>query len=237
MEKQFTKHKHYEMGTGNGKFKFIGVWSAPSSALLEANPSAYNNQMNNRPKCCKCTCDCCGTGIIHHMMIQDSNGERFSVGSSCIGKLNDHALTTASKEAEKKRKREINQAKAQAKRDIRNQEIESENQRQRDVNGGLTDWEVTDKARLDAIELAKEQRENICEPLIEILSKQNGDFCASLIRGMIYNGNMPYGYAKNIVIEIMTKQFGRKNSKKYNEAYDSQVEIFENVEKEFNKIK
>jgi hypothetical protein len=236
MEKQFKKHKHFQMGTGN-KYKFIGIWSQPSTAILEANPTAYNNIMDSRPKCCHFSCDHCGMPIMNHHMIIDDKGAKFSVGSSCIEKLGDRILTTASKEAEKARQRGIRQAKAQAKRDAENKVREEEYERQRQVNGGLTDYELKNKQQQDRINSLRDQRVEIAEPLIKVLRQQNGDFCGSIVRSIVNRGEMPYAYAKNIVIEIMAKQFGRKNSKKYNEAYDAQVEIFEKVEKEMTALK
>ena len=46
-----------------------------------------------------------------------------------------------------------------------------------------------------------------------------GDFGRSLAES-IYAGSEPYGRGVHLAIDIYAKQFGRRNSKKYEEAYD-----------------
>lgn len=234
MEKQFTKHKNYQMGTG--VYRFVGIWAAPSKSLLEHNPSAYNYQMDTRPKCCHFTCDHCGTPITIHHIIKDTNNENFCVGSSCIEKLNNYELTTASKEAVKKRNRLIRKEKREAELQAKREAHEAELEIQRKNNNGLTDYELKQKQAQNLQKELESLRVEISLPIITALNNTGGDFCRSIARNIVKYGDMPYGNAKNIVIEIMAKQFGRKNSKAYNEAYDQQVSTYEEIEAKISKL-
>jgi hypothetical protein len=234
MEKQFTKHKNYQMGTG--VYRFVGIWAAPSKSLLEHNPNSYNCQMSTRPKCCHFTCDHCGTPITIHHIIKDTNNENFCVGSSCIEKLNNYELTTASKEAVKKRNRLIRKEKREAELQAKREAHEAELEIQRKNNNGLTDYELKQKQIQEHQKELESTYSDIAKPILIALKFSGGDFCRSIARNIIKYGDMPYGNAKNIVIDIMAKQFGRRNSKAYNEAYDQQVSIYEAIENKFSEL-
>ncbi len=234
MDKQVLVHNKYEMGIA--PYRHIGVWSAPTAALAEANTNAYNNAWASKPACCHCSCDHCGTGIVHHHIIQDSTGKKFAVGSSCIDKLHDTKLTSAAKHAEKLRQREIRRAKAQAERDRINYIAELRRDAERVVNGGLTDYEVEQEELAKKEAARKQQFANAGEEIISILKTKNGDFCAGLVYSM-KQGFMPDGYAKNICIEIIAKQSGRKGSKKYEAALPAAHDLFEETEAKFEALK
>lgn len=65
--------------------KVIGFFSMPSQSLAEHNPSAYESAMRALPPGCG-TCHHCGTGIIHHVIIE-SEGKRAFIGTTCAEKV------------------------------------------------------------------------------------------------------------------------------------------------------
>lgn len=209
--------KVYKFKMGAAPYRHTGFWCPPSRGLLEANPNTYDMQMEMRPKCCHFFCDHCGTPITNHHIITDVTGENFVVGSSCIEKLNDYKLSTQAREAVNKRNREIAQAKRDAKREAERVAREAELDRQKEVNGGLTDWELQreldDDRRMDL----RLERAAILVDFTDVLTNMGGwadDVCDSML-----NGSIPSNNALRIVCEIMAKTHGRKNSTKYNEAY------------------
>lgn len=221
-------HKHYEMGTA--PYRFVGFWEAPSQAVLSANPHAYNQAMANSPACCKCSCDHCGTGIKLHMIIEDSEGSQFAVGSSCIAKLNQQSLVTDAKAAKLARDKRIRREKAQANRDAQNAAYEARLERERTENGGLTNWEV-EQSQIKAEKNAKKiKNRDIAGYFYDALIAQNGDFCASIVRD-IENGHKPEGRASVIVCEIAAKYHSdsRKGSKKYKAEIKTSIQKYEEM--------
>lgn len=235
-EDKVVVHKVFKMG--RAPYKLVGIWSAPSKALQAANPSAYNIQMETRPKCCRFICDHCGTGIVHHFILSDADKNKFCVGSSCIDKLGQHELVTQAKQLELKRQQQIRQEKAEAKREAKRLQVESELEEQRKANGGLTDFELREKQRKEYEENMRDQFFDITRPIQKMLKTAGGDFCRSIANGM-KEGKMPSGGGKTITIEIMTKQHSgaRKNSKAYNESYAEMEELYRSVAEQLEKIR
>lgn len=229
-------HKHFNMGSG--KYRLIGIWSAPSTSVLESNPTNYNQIMAERPKCCHMICDHCGTGIIHHFIIEDENKERFSVGSSCIEKLGQYDLVTAAEKMNRERKRQLRQELADKKREEKYANYQSELEKQRNNNGGLTDHELLIEER-NQRELDNQSKYiEISAKIVDLLEKSGGNFCDDMICKM-QKGVMPSGGAKRIVIEIMTKQYthARKNSEAYNAALPEMESMFDSVKSEIESIR
>lgn len=102
-----SKCVHENFQFGEAPFRFIGVWSAPSRSLLEQNPSAYNLQMQAKPKFCHFGCDHCGTAIEHHYVLRDAKGDKYCVGSSCISKVGNVLNLSDAEAAERQRQREL----------------------------------------------------------------------------------------------------------------------------------
>ncbi|WP_318493560.1 hypothetical protein [Photobacterium leiognathi] len=229
-------HKHFRMG--RGKYRLISIWSAPSKSVLEANPLGYNKMMAERPKCCNMVCDHCGTGIMHHFILEDEDKERFSVGSSCIEKLGQYDLVTAAQKMEKERQRKLRHERAEKKRAEQHAKYEAEIEEQRKKNGGLTDREVLLEERNQRELDNKKKYSELSAPIVALLEKASGNFCDSMADNL-RKGSMPSGGAKRIVIEVMTKQYtgARKNSKAYNAALPEMEALFESVESEFKIIR
>jgi alanyl-tRNA synthetase len=222
-----TVHKHFHFGVA--PFRFVGIWSAPSKSLCEHNPEAYNNQMRSAPECCHFSCDHCGTGIMNHCIIVDAEGNRFAVGTDCVAKTDHTEIISKVKQALRKQAQAKRDAARQAKQAARNAAYEADIQAQRDTNGGLTDYEVfqaaQEKARQNKLALAAE----ITAPVVSILEQSGGDFCLSIARAYS-EGSAPTYRAKDIVIEIVAKQAGRKGSKAYEAALDSAEDLVESIE-------
>lgn len=221
-------HPFTDTGLGRAPFRFIGVWSYPSQSLLEANPSAYNSEMAQKPDCVHGTCDHCGMPLTHFFMIQNADGKRYSVGSSCIHKAGDGKLVTAAKAAERQRQRKVRQAKAAEKRKAQRIEAERKLEEERRCNGGATLWEVAEAERMNAEhdELLARKAENPDLALFAAtLRDGKGGFCDSIARDMD-RGYWPEGNAKHITMEILAKLAGRKNSKAYSAEYERLERIF-----------
>jgi hypothetical protein len=209
------EHVWQTQGLGRAPFKIVGYWSAPSKSLQEHNPEAYNNAMRASPKCCNQCCAHCGTGIMHHCIIKSSDGEVFAVGSDCVAKTGDTRLISQAKAHKNKMAREraaVKRASAQlARQEARAIELQAE----RDRNGGLTDYEAT-QAELSR---QRARRYKIASPIATVLKAQNSNFCDNLIRS-IMDGHNISPRAQTIITEIMTKQYGRMNSKSYDAHYE-----------------
>lgn len=208
-----TVHKHYQMG--QAPYRFIAVWSAPSKSLQEANPAAYNVQMNNRPKVCRFACDHCGAGIEHHYIIRDANGSEFCVGSTCIDKVGAVLNLSDAEAAERKRQKELRQARAEAKREAKRIAREAELDAQRERNGGLTDRELAEQNRREQIRLEREANLNRFEYFISHLLSDGGYFAKDLATSL-KEGRQLYGRGVDIMLDIIAKSAGRRNSKAYN---------------------
>ena len=106
-------------------------------------------------------------------------------------------------------------------------------EKQRQVNGGLTDLELSVKKENDL-------RMKIADMLTEYaktLQDGKGGFRDSIANNML-EGYSPRGKAIRITKEILAKIYGgRMGSKSYNEKYENITELFEKVEeieKDFN---
>jgi len=224
-------HKAYQFGTA--PFRYIGIWSPPSKALLEANPNAYNQAMAGRPKCCGFCCDHCGMSIEHHCIIVDAKGEKYTVGSSCIFKVDDCENLTQVEADVKARQKANRKRLADAKREKASAEREAVMQAERDANGGLTNYELGVKNRADIAKTNADAYLELAKYFVVILNF-SGDFGKSIVRGFT-NGRIPTGGGKTIVIEIVAKAAGRKNSKAYNAKLPEVEAEFDKLEKAFKK--
>ena len=171
-------HKSFDMGLA--PYRLVGFWSAPS-----INDNGYQNAMDNRPNECNCMCNHCGTGIVHHYIIKDAKGDKFSVGSSCINKLNDTLLIAQVKADKLARDKVIRREKVQAKRKKAQEDADYQREAERMVNGGLTDLEVKQKAILDAETIRFAPIVFILKPLAELLADGEQGFCDDISKEML----------------------------------------------------
>lgn len=230
-------HKFQDGGMGKAPYRLYGVWSMPSKAILEQNPAAYNIAMRSKPSCCKGSCDHCGTGITHHFMIVDANDDLYVVGSSCVGHLGDTKLEDEVKVQARKIRNDIAKERRDQKRAEERAAREAELEAQKERNGGLTDYELGIKERQDKEAADREHRKEVAKPILDVLGKVGGYFCDDMDYAIIRGNNLSPNQQR-VIIEIAAKQFGRKNSKAYKEAYPDIEEqyrlIFKQLE-DFNR--
>tara|TARA_R110000850_G_scaffold13741_1_gene44254 strand:- start:1099 stop:1476 length:378 start_codon:yes stop_codon:yes gene_type:complete len=86
--------------------------------------------------------------------------------------------------------------------------------RERVTNGGLTNYEAEQANRM-----AKQHHvAMILGPITRVLVKGNSLVCFELHRALAW-GQVITPSQQTIIVEIMTKQYGRVNSKEYNDRY------------------
>jgi len=209
-------HNHYTLG--EAPYSWVGIWEAPSKALLESHPHAYNIAVSRTPPCCHYSCDHCGTAINVHYILRDATGANFCVGSTCIEKLNDTKLITAAKAAGLKRDRVRRAAKKQAEQEARQAAHIAESEAQRERNGGLTDKELVQQARQLKTKAAQDRNTEITAPIVA--SFGDSSFFHSL-ESSLRNGDKPYGRANSIIIECLAKKTCSIRSKEFGAALDA----------------
>lgn len=229
---QTTVHKHFQFGTA--PFRFVAVWSAPSKALLEANPEAYNAQMRSKPEFCHFSCDHCGTSISTHCIVIDATGTKFCVGTDCVAKTTHTEVISKVKLAIKQKAKAAREAKRKAEQQARQAAYDAELQAQRDANGGLTDSELAHKKAVADRKETLARIAAIVAPVANALDAAGGDFCFSIAREY-REGRTPRGRAATIVAEIIAKQAGRKGSSAYDAALIAAEELIESIEAALNK--
>lgn len=113
-------HRWEVAGLGARPYRLVDFWQAPSRALLEANPSAYNAGWASHPGTTSNAfgaCEYCGTGITGHYIIESADKKRFCVGSECVRRTEEPALISALKRYESKNRDEAKRLKRVANRE------------------------------------------------------------------------------------------------------------------------
>lgn len=203
-------HPFEEAGLGQAPFVFVGI----TKNVYSAAPGHI------QPGGC---CSYCSQGIMWECQIQSHDGKRFAVGLDCVRKLErvDNVLVNAMKRESLRLDRIAREAARKARYEAGRQRMESELDRQRQVNGGLTDSEVAERDRKAAEEAARSVWIERNRWLILILQGQDGEFCRSICdsleRGPV-SGLSPR--AITILKDIYGKAHGRRGSKKYDAAVD-----------------
>ena len=176
------------------------------------------------------TCAYCGQGIRYECVIKSHDGETFVVGMDCVAKLGraDNRLV----DAVKRERLKLEQAKRQAERDARWAAREAENKaeldRQRQVNGGLTDYELGKQKAAEEERLKADQYRQANQWLINVLKTKTGGFVDSMrheLESRSINALSPRQIS--ILRDIYGKSHGRSGSKKYDRAadeFDSKME-------------
>ena len=180
-----TTHIFTEAGLGKAPFAFAGFEQKPGGS----------------------GCHFCGTAIKNLFHVESADGRRFAVGSECVHKSGDQGLIEIAKAERNRIRREAAQAKRQAK-------IDADHAAQRARNGGLTDWEQqeADWAAEQAAEL--EVRQPVIELVTAIaddLEDGRGGWRDSVARDL-RDGHLPTPNACDIVVDILAKQAGRRNT-------------------------
>jgi hypothetical protein len=196
-------------------FETAGLGLAPFSyAGMSEKTYAPDNQPGG-------TCDFCGNGIRYCCHIRSADGKSFIVGTDCVRRLEseDNRLLTAVERDVAEREQVKRTAKRQAKWEADRLARESELQSQRDRNGGLTDWEIGENARLQAERELEAKMTAANGWLLEILAGDGSfiqDMAATLRRNAL--GTLSDGQFR-ILRDIYGKaKGGRRNSKAYAKA-------------------
>jgi len=210
-------HKFELAGLGFAPFRFVGIWEMPSRGFQANYPNQYNRMIASAP-CSVGSCHYCGMGISVHYLVKDMNGKVSAVGSECINKAGDAGLMDAARYAKNKRIREKKRAKQL-------QQHEARLFGERLIYAGLTKGESENWT--SAVFMARrkaqvlEERKGVIKilgPMADILQDGQRGFCDSIAE-TLRKGKLPYGKGRGLMIEILAKKSGRKNSKKYVAAY------------------
>jgi len=112
----------------------VGFFSLPSPSLAGHNPAAYQAAMREIPKGAG-SCQHCGTGILHHVVIRIGASQHF-IGCDCANRVGSPMVRrcvreklTAEQIAERERAAEIRNAEWLAERQRREDEHNAELQR------------------------------------------------------------------------------------------------------------
>tara|TARA_R110000744_G_scaffold272650_2_gene385551 strand:- start:9 stop:563 length:555 start_codon:yes stop_codon:yes gene_type:complete len=140
------------------------------------------------------SCRHCGAAIHNRFHIVSADGIRSVVGSTCVSKTGDKGLIDIVKAETNRRKREKAQAKSAA-------ECAAFVQAQRDANGGLTDWEVDEKERIDEHAALIKKLKPVID-LADDLQDGRGGF-RDTVAGDLRRGNLPSPKGIAIVCKIL----------------------------------
>lgn len=204
-------------GLGEAPFVLKGIFELPSRSLLEANPTAYNNAMRDKPKGYACgTCALCGTGIMVNYLVDSACGKKHVIGCECIAKIGSTKLTSEAHELKLARDR-------QKRHEKRLEQNRLAIQAEREANGGETIRERNDRLWFESQEAERIAQEKKVRPVLEsltpfleALNSSNSNF-AHRVACAISSGAMPNSQAFYISCEIAAKQVTgkRTNSKEY----------------------
>ena len=238
LEKLVLDHPWQEAGY-EPHYRFVTIISLPPKSLAEKNTDAYNSLMREANLVAKSfgvslgSCDVCGTGIMNHFVCRDANKRYFVVGCDCIEKQDDARLITSAQKAEKAR---IKKAKQDRQIELMNERIAArflKDEQERQKNGGLTDWELSEKNRKDA-EYARRKSFAKANSFVRDLLSSNEPF-GSFIYSM--RSQMEYTLLKDmsprcqqILLGIYAKSVsGKSRGKDFDLAYDHGCELMENA--------
>jgi hypothetical protein len=230
--KTILTHKWQENGIGFAPFRVVGLISLPPSSLAEDNNYAYQSMMHaahqqaNEFGVVLGSCQVCSNGIMNNYVVRDANGKKFVVGCDCVAKTDDSKMEDEVKVINRKVKAELRQAAWGEKMAKISQKANNEAERQRSVNGGLTDAEIA-KAAADAKAAANAAQ---FDWLLSVLDGNGSEFAFS-IADEIRRGRNPSAFSDrclSIIADIYCKSFGRSGSKanvKASEEFDSRISV------------
>ncbi len=219
-----TMNKWEKQGLGKAPFRLVGMFSLPSRALLEANPTAYNNEMALMPRGFHIgSCGVCSISLINNFLIKSACGQKFSVGCDCVKKTGDTVIIDQVKEKKKAIAKAKRDAKRKAEFEKREAKIQQELADQREKNGGLTNDELEKQNRIDLQNRKQYKMQCILSPVIAALEEKNGGFAEDMIDS-INRAKMPTSGALAICAKIYgayyaKKETGKTRGKYFNPAY------------------
>lgn len=166
---------------------------------------------------------CLGEKVVHfgNVTFVGKNGTSARHCFSCQGTGTVTFKTSPEARAKARLKRE---EKKRAEWEARQQVLEAELQKERERNGGKTDAQLFD----EKVKAAKDAFVEKAQPIIDRLARfpENFYFVHS-IREDMEKARLPTGRGLTILLEILAKQNGRLNSKKYWQEHDELSDLFE----------
>ena len=198
-----TFHRWTELGLGTAPFRLVGFYSIPSQSLAETNPTAYNNQLAAMPKGFSIgSCGVCGMPLVNNYLVKSSDNKCFAVGCDCVEKIGESKLLDDVKSERLKLQREKRRLQREIAAKERREELEAELQRQRDNNGGFTDYELQQK-KIREEKLAEDaRRKEILQPILSELP-DNTEFWLA-IRDSLVKGQRPFGRGMSIMLSKLS---------------------------------
>lgn len=172
---------------GKAPYRCIGMFSYPAPPE-NGNVDAYNYALRIASETKRALkvegggiCEVCGQSLMNNFVVQSADGKRFVVGCDCVTKTGDSMLITEVQAKERARKRELRREKARIEREAKQQAFNLEMQAQRERNNGLTDYEVAEKQRRDAMKAEQERHKQDNLWLIDAIYQAPGDFVQAMI--------------------------------------------------------
>lgn len=217
-DKEPKAHPFEEAGMGLGPYKWVGMYSLPSSDLAEKNPSAYQEALREMPKLkggCG-TCYACGMAIIHICIVADRDGVLYGVGTDCVEKTEDPHLGNAAKLATAKRLKEIRRQKREEKWHADRAAYLEENKDR--LAAEQTAREEKEAARLRAIEA---RLDAIGRPVVKALeaAAQTSEFFESLHKQIVSEGSLSPRQAQ-FVAKLVLGRRSKKNETEFDALVD-----------------
>lgn len=186
-------HTFTESGLGESPFKLVSYYKSPVMS----------------------GCAHCGTGIKHVFIIKSADGKNSKVGSECVKKTGDYGLIDTVKRLQRQERARLRREEQQL---IADRKLED----QRRVNGGLTDYELSQKKRSDEKDSYNAQLSLILPmvtDLADFLMDHKAGFRDSVAMNL-YIGDTMSDNMLNITYEILAKRCGRKGSESYFTEYN-----------------
>lgn len=217
-------------------FTCVGVFSLPSQAMREANPSACNNMMSNAPKGFSFgSCSVCGTGLVHNFLIIDGTGAKFTVGSDCVAKIGNTKLIASIEKQRLAHNRGMARVKREERRKAENDARELRLDSERAANGGLTNYELQEKERDDALRAKRDtvSKENqwLTTPLRKCWMSDTID---ALIEGRCHFTELGSVTIKRLSVEY-GKLAGRANSKAFSDKESEFWQLLDTMTAKYKK--
>lgn len=213
---------------GPGPYRFVGTYDMGAALAHQQSFGDTAAAFRDAPRleAGMGTCAHCGQAILNICIVRRGDGKLYGVGTDCIMKTDDGKLVDAVKLEKNRIAREKRAAKREAARLARLQE-------QRDRNGGMTDWELSEHRNALARAAEQERLKPVIaalEPYAAALEDGKGGFCDSIARDL-RNGNVPRGRGFDIMLEILAKRAGRGGSHAYKARLSELETEFLNIEK------
>jgi len=209
-----TLHPFESAGLGQSPFRLVAVRENVYSAAPDHVQAGGS-------------CKYCGQGIRYECVIQSRDGKTFEVGMDCVRKVyraDNRVLQAAEREMAK-----INKAKRdaikEAKREAQRVAYAAELDRQRAVNGGLTDYELND-ARIESEMKAREAKHASANKwLIEAIDGMPGDFAASMVEKLKQG---PLGGLSDRMLSCLCEMYAKTHGRRGSKAFSQAEEFFWN---------